>query len=182
MWFNQLQLFSLAMPKSWDAERLKTQLESFTFRTCLAHNYSSLGWVPPCGDDEHSPLVQSIPDYYMICCQFEEKILPATVIQQALKEKIKQMTEGQATRKVSIKEKQQLKEAITQSLLPRAFTKMTRVYAYIDKKSQMLCINTTNTYKTEQFIGLIQRTLEKKIIVLDHKKNSAYYVALVIER
>lgn len=170
MWFKQLQIFSL--PGEWNADQLETQLEPFAFTPCLPHLFSSQGWVPPCGEGEFALLVQSIPGYHMVCCQFEEKILPASVIQQALHEKIKQMTEGKSTKKIPAKEKQQLKEAITQALLPRAFTKITRVYAYVDTKHQQFLINTTHTNKTEQLIGLFQRSIEGKLMALEHKKIS----------
>jgi len=170
MWFKQIQIFSLTSPIKWDPQAIEQQLESFAFTPCLPHLFTSMGWVPPCGDDEFSPLVQSIPDYHMICCQFEEKILPASVIQQALHDKVKQMTAEQPSKKIPAKEKQHIKEAITQALLPRAFTKITRVFAYIDTKQQQLIVNTIHGQRTEQLMGLFQRSMEQKITALPHKK------------
>lgn len=171
MWFKQIQIYALTSPIEWDDVRIEKQLGLLKFKPCLPHLFSSNGWIPPCNDkEEEPPLMHSIPGVHMVCCQFEEKILPATVIQQALQEKIKQMTENQGRKKISVQERQALKEAITQSLLPRAFTKFTKIYAYIDLKLQLFVVNTTNPKKTEQLVGLMQRSLEQKLLPLAHKK------------
>ncbi len=64
----------------------------------------------------------------MLCMQIEERILPSTVVQQALKEKLKHL-QIEKNRKLSKKERQSLKEEIILTLLPRTFTKLTRIYA-----------------------------------------------------
>ena len=171
MWFKQIQIYALTAPLQWDDVRLEKQLELLKFKPCLPHLFSSNGWIPPCEDkEEEGHFMYSIPGAHMVCCQFEEKILPATVIQQALQEKIQQMTEHQDRKKISVQERHALKEAITQSLLPRAFTKFTKIYAYIDLNNQLFIMNTTNTQKTEQLVGLMQRSLEQKLLPLSHKK------------
>jgi recombination associated protein RdgC len=94
----------------------------------------------------------------MICLQIEEKILPATVIRQELSKKIKEIAQLRG-RKVSQKEIQALKDDVTHSLLPRAFSKLTRVYAYIDTKNQWLVIDTASAPKTEEFMELLKKSL-----------------------
>lgn len=93
---------------------------------------SSIGWVSPV-DEDGAPLVRAVNGCMMLCMQIEEKILPAAVIRQELMDKVKQI-ESDEGRKVYQKQKLSLKDEITMTLLPRAFSKFTRFYAYIDTK------------------------------------------------
>jgi recombination associated protein RdgC len=94
----------------------------------------------------------------MICLLFEEKILPATVIKQELNLKVKEL-ENQRGRKLGQREKLNLKDEIIHTLLPRAFSKLSRVYGYIDIKNNWLVINTTNPARIEKFIELFKRSV-----------------------
>lgn len=170
MWFKNLQLFSLESTKKWDKTNLEEQLSTYAFSECLPRLFSSQGWVSPSNDDEYASLSLMAPGAFMLCCQFEEKILPNTVVQKELKAKIKELTAGQDKKTVSSIEKRDLKETITQNLLPRAFTKISRVYAYIDTRNNWLVINTTNKKRTEQLLPLIQRTLGETVRPFSHKK------------
>ena len=89
--------------------------------------------------------------------QIEEKILPATVITQELNNQIKNIKSSQG-RKVYRKEKQELKDVVTSKLLPKAFSKLSKVYAYIDIEHDLLIIDTTVKSKLDKFISLFKKT------------------------
>lgn len=76
--------------------------------------------------------------------------MPPIVVRQKLIKKIKQI-EVSENRKVGQKEKYALQDEIRATLLPRAFSKLTKVYAYIDTKNHWLILGTANTKKAEQF-------------------------------
>lgn len=168
MWFKQAQIFTFSSPISSDATAFEAQLEKLPFTSCLPTLASSVGWTSPM-EEEEAPLVEAMPGYFMLCCQFEEKILPTAVVHQKLKETIKQR-ESDRARKIRFKEKQNFKDEIIHSLLPKAFTKLTRLYAYVDIHHQWLVINTINPKKTDTFISILKRCLQQDIQPLSIKK------------
>lgn len=157
MWFKQAHVLQLVPAISGDEKALAAKLEPLAFRPCLPSLPSSHGWVAPL-DQEDAPLVYATSRYLLICMQLEEKILPASVVRQALDEKIKQIrsTRGEA---ISQKEKYALRDEIIHTLLPRAFSKLSRFFAFFDKKNNWLIINTTIPSKLENFLGLFKKTL-----------------------
>ena len=168
MWFKQVQLFQLTAPINYSPENLAENLEALAFIPCLPSFPSSSGWVSPF-DEENAPLVHAVNGYIMMCLQVEEKILPGTVVGQALKEKIKKIQVEQ-DRRVRQKEKLSLKDEIICTLLPRAFTKLSRIYAYIDTRQNLLILNSTHAGRTEQFISLFKKSISEGVTALDIKK------------
>lgn len=170
MWFKQIQLFQLNLSSTLSPTDLTKQLEPLAFEPCMPSFQSSIGWVSPI-EAEHAPLVRAINHSLMICLQIEEKVLPAAVIRQELKEKIKQI-EKEQERRVYSKEKMALKDEITLNLLPRAFTKLSQLHAYIDTKNKWLILNTTHAAKTEQFLSLFKKSVTDQIQPLELNKLS----------
>jgi len=188
MWFRQIQLFKIKSEDTLKAEELSEKLEKLKFHPCLPSLPISLGWVPPTEDAEEdanfeteteSEVIQKELSYVhasnhclMICLKIEEKILPASVINNRVKDRIKEI-EGKELRKVSGKEKQALREDIYQGLMTQAFGKLSKIYAYIDTKNNWLVLNTTTAKKTEMFISFLKKTLsDVKVSALEFKKIS----------
>lgn len=167
MWFKQIQLFQLK-PTTYVIDDLTKQVNSLSFIPCFPSAPSSTGWVSPVDEDE-SPLVRMINGNYMLCMQVEEKILPASVIRQEVENKVKKL-EALDARKVRSKEKLTLKDDVIGNLLPRAFSKLTRVYAYIDTKNHWLLLNSVSKKMTEQFIALFKKTVTEEIEPFDTEK------------
>lgn len=172
MLFKQIQLFQLTDALKYSPEELSEKLVPFAFTSCLPTFASSSGWVCPFIDEETGPLIHGLNGYMLICLQIEEKILPGSVIRQELNEKIKEI-ENRDDRKVRQKEKLSLKDEITITLLPKAFTKLTRIYAYIDTRNQWLILGTTSPSKTEQFISLFKKSFSENIHSFKFKKISS---------
>ena len=151
MVFKQATLYQCSnFPTTSD--ELAEKLAPFTFVPCLPTLPITQGWVTPI-QEEDAPLVHNIPGYWIICMQFEEKVLPATVVRQELNDTIKDIEKSQG-RRVRQKEKYALKDEITHTLLPRAFSKLTRVYAYLDIKNNYLVIDSL-----KHAIGSIQLSM-----------------------
>jgi len=157
MWFKQVQVYQLITPVAYDIPKLVDQLEPLLFTPCLPSFSASHGWVSPLVDDE-APLVQAINGCMMLCLQFEEKILPATVVRQEVAEKVKEL-EAQRGRKIAQKEKHSIKDEVIHTLLPRAFSKLSRVHAYIDTKNNWLVIDSLNAAKVDKFIDFLKRSV-----------------------
>jgi len=170
MWFKQIQLFQLSAAIPSAPEELINQLEPLSFKPCLPSIPFSMGWVPVLDEPEEA-LARKINHRMMICLQIEEKILPATVVRQAVDEKVKAL-EASENREIRQKEKLALKDEITITLLPRAFTKLTRIYAYIDIKHHWLVLGTANPKKTEQFLSMLKKSIGEEIHSFELKKLS----------
>jgi recombination associated protein RdgC len=171
MWFKQIQLFQLTASISSSAETLAEKLEPLAFNPCLPSMPSSIGWVSPV-EEEGAPLTRGLNGCLMICLQFEEKILPASVIALSLKEKMKKIEHSEG-RKIRRKEKLTLKDEVTDTLLPRAFSKFTRIYAYIDTRHQWLILNSISPAKTELFISMFKKSFGDEVEPVEVIKPSA---------
>jgi recombination associated protein RdgC len=177
MWFKQVQLFQLTESLRLPIEQVIEKLEPLAFTSCLPSMPSSMGWVSPV-DEDGAPLVRMINGCIMFCLQIEEKILPAAVVRQELNDRVKQieLLEGG---KVYHKRKLSLKDEIIITLLPRAFSKFTRLYAYIDTRNQWLVVGSTNEKKVEQFISLFKKLSPA---ITHWLKNQDYPTSLSIEK
>jgi recombination associated protein RdgC len=87
MWFKNLQVFRV--PKKWDltAEDLAAQLAHRSFHPGGRFAPEARGWIPPRGDDQ---LVYALGRQWLIALGVEQKLLPGSVIQQAVKERAAQ--------------------------------------------------------------------------------------------
>ncbi len=160
MWFKQAKLLQLSAPVPYDAAQLAAQLAHLPFHPCSPHLPHSAGWVSPlAGAEDDTQLVHAANGYLLICLQLEEKLLPNVVVNQTLQERIKEL-ELQYAKKISGKAKQSLKADVRQMLLPRAFSKLLRIYAYIDTKRQWLIVDNITPLKLDLFVDLLQKTLQ----------------------
>ncbi len=170
-WFKQAQLFKFENKLSLDAEDLDAQLEQLSFTPCPPGLPFSQGWISPT-NEEDSSLVYVVPGFLLICLQVEEKLLPTSIVNQKLDERIKEIVSTQ-NRKVSYKERNLIKQGVYSELLPQAFGKLTRNYAFIDTKNNYLILDTNNPKRTEKFISFFKRSLKDiKIISPEIKKLS----------
>ncbi len=157
MWFRNLQLYRLTERFDLDAEALHQALLGKAFKPCGGLDTHSIGWTPPLG--RHSELlVHAANGRLMICQRREDRLLPAAVIREALAEKVEQI-EAQEARPVGRKEKTRLKDEIVVDLLPRAFTRSSHLYAYIDPMAGWVVVDSATPKKAEEMLSLLRETL-----------------------
>lgn len=156
MLFKQIQLFRLSSPISSSPSALAERLSPLEFIPCMPSMPSSMGWVSPI-DEEGAPLTRGLNGCIMLTLQIEEKILPSAVVMQTLKDKIKQVEQEEA-RKIRKKEKLTYKDEVVMTLLPRAFSKFSRLNAYLDTRNNWLVLNTISQSKAEVFMGMFKKT------------------------
>lgn len=157
MWFKNLCLFRLSEPFQFNAEELANKLEASEFRPCGAHETSTCGWVAPL-DTATNLLVHSANGYMMLCLKKQERVLPATVINEMLEEKIVEAEEHQS-RKLSKKERSRMKDELIFDLLPKAFTLSKKIYAYIDPAGGWLIVNAASVKSAEDLLTLLRKSL-----------------------
>lgn len=156
MWFKNLSIFRLTEEFTLTADELEEKLEAMVFRPCGSHDEFSLGWVSPIG--KAAPLVHSANGFMMICTKKEERVLPASVLNEMMLEKIAE-TEEQQGRKLSKKERTAIKDELIFELLPRAFTFSRKLYAYIDVKGGFLVVDSASANKAEDLLSLLRKCL-----------------------
>lgn len=154
MWFRNLRLYRFTRDIDFDAEELHDMLSGHAFHACEKQAFFSQGWVPPLGKDAED-LVHSADGCYMLSLCREDKILPTSVINDALQEKIEEIKE-QHDREVRRRERLSLKDEITADLLPRAFTRSSHTRAYIDTRSGWLVIDAASVKKAEEFMSALR--------------------------
>ncbi|MDD1617453.1 MAG: recombination associated protein RdgC [Methylococcaceae bacterium NSP1-2] len=156
MWFKNLSIFRLTEAFTLTAEELEEKLETLAFRPCGSHEDFSLGWVSPIG--KAAPLVHSANGFMMICTKKEERVLPASVLNEMMQEKIDETEEAEG-RKLSKKERTAIKDELIFELLPRAFTFSRKLFAYIDVKGGFLVVNSGSTKSAEDLLSLLRKCL-----------------------
>ncbi len=157
MWFKNLSPFRFTEPFTLNADELAEKLETLRFRPCGAHEESSFGWTAPLGKAEQS-LVHSTNGYMMLCVKKEERVLPTAVVNEMIQEKAAEAEEQQG-RKLSKKERTQLKDELIFDLLPKAFTFSRKIYAYIDPKGGWLVVDAASAKNAEDLLSLLRKSL-----------------------
>ena len=156
MWFKQLSFYPLNLEKLPQLDKLSGSLKEHGFSPCMGLDWFSEGFAPPAPFSEE--LVFVADQTWRVALKKEEKVLPAAVIRDILDDKIIQIQEAEA-RPVGRKEKTELKEQITDDLLPRAFTRSTRTQALFDTKHGFLLINQAAANKAEAMLTKMRQSL-----------------------
>ncbi len=182
MWFKNLRLYCLAQPFDLPLEQFESQLAELAFVPCSNYEKSRVGWVNPLGDaapeanngaensDENGEPIEAVDDseslmlthvigdYIMICAKTQDRLLPASVVREATAEKVAHIEERQG-RKVYRKEKREIQDDVYGSLLPRAFTRSSKTYAYISRAENLLVVDTASAPKAEELLNLLRDCL-----------------------
>lgn len=158
MWFRNLLVYRLTQQTPLTEEELVKALATKLAKPCTFQELATFGFIAPFGKGEDAPLVHASQDFYLIAARKEERILPASVIKEALQDKVDEI-EARDARKVYKKEKDQLKDEIVQDLLPRAFSRKKTIYAAIAPKLGLILVDTTSTSKAEELLSTLREAL-----------------------
>lgn len=157
MWFKNLSLYRLIGQLDLSPEALEAQLVSQRFKPCGGLDASTYGWESPLGPDAPA-LLHVAAGRIMICLRREERVLPSAVIREALDERVREIQAAEQ-RAVGRKERQQLKAEVIVNLLPRAFARSVRVYAYIDATNGWVVVDTASPKRAEELLSLLRESL-----------------------
>ena len=157
MWFKNIRAYRLTSPFTITPEQLAEQLAQRAFTPCAKSQALALGWVPPLGGED-GELVHAAAGRMLVKLKREEKLLPSTVVRELLEEKVAEIEAGQA-RKVYRKERLNLKDEIIQDCLPRAFTRSTSVFAYIDTRANWVFVDAASANRAEELLNLLRECI-----------------------
>jgi recombination associated protein RdgC len=172
MWFKNIQLYEFTEKFDFSPERFETALQEQLFAPCPSILPMSSGWIAPIGTAENSPLVHHSNGLLLIQLKIEEKIIPASVVNNLVKEKVSDI-ETKQSRRLSSKERLALKDEVYGSLLPRAFSKHTLIKAFLDPKNKHLIVDASTRAKAEEFNTFLRKTLGSLPIALPKTKTPA---------
>ncbi|EFW81317.1 recombination-associated protein RdgC [Pseudomonas savastanoi] len=158
MWFKNLLVYRLTQDVPFDAEALETALATKPARACASQEVATYGFVVPFGKGEDAPLVHISQDFLLIAARKEERILPGSVVRDALKEKVDEI-EAEQMRKVYKKERDQLKDEIIQAFLPRAFIRRSATFAAIAPKQGLILVNASSPKRAEDLLSTLREVI-----------------------
>ena len=156
--FKNAIVFRIESAWSQALEQAEQGLDGLRFVPCSASQEKSAGWTPPRGE-ENGPLVESIDGQWVLEFMVETKTLPGSVVRRKVDERAAQI-EATTGRKPGKKERKELKEDITQELLPMAFTRHARISVWIDRTARRLVVNATNIARADEVISSLVQALD----------------------
>ena len=158
MWFRNLLVYRLTQDLPFVADELQAALAAKPARPCASQELTTYGFVAPFGKGEDAPLVHVSQDFILIAARKEDRILPGSVVRDALKEKVEEI-EAEQMRKVYKKERDQLKDEIIQAFLPRAFIRRSTTFAAIAPKQGLILVNSASPKRAEDLLSTLREAI-----------------------
>ena len=158
MFFKNLQIYRL--PANWpmSAPELNSMLARQAFTPATSAELQRQGWASPRGAGE--PLVHAVGGQFLLQLKTEKKLLPSTVVNQVAAARALEMEEAQgfAPGKKAMKE---LKERVTDELLPRAFAILSTTAVWIDPINGWLVVDAASPAKADEVVKLLLKSVDK---------------------
>lgn len=154
MWFKNLQLYHL--PPKWRMSpgTLEQRLAARPLTPCTGLNLETRGWVAP---REDGPLVNSQEHHLLIALGTEQKLLPAAVVNQAVRERAVKL-EAKQGYKPGRKQLRDLKDEVSTELLPRAFARRRITRAWLNPDAGWLAVDSASPSRAELLIETLRAT------------------------
>lgn len=155
MWFKNLQIYKLS--NGWDLApgALEEELAKHPLRPCRGIQSQTKGWVSP---RENGALVHDYEKHILIALGTEQKILPASVINDEAKERAAKLEQKQGF-KPGRKQMREIKEAVAAELLPRAFAKRRTTRAWISPSHKWIAVDAATPARAEEVIETLRTAL-----------------------
>lgn len=138
-------------------DKLIEKLEKFRIVPCGRHDEKSIGWDDYL-DNEDSVIFKVSKGVYLLNLKVEDKNVPAAVISEKIKEKIKEIVKG-GGEYPSKKEIKSMKEEVKHDLLGQAFVKPSFIVGYLDFKNKLLVVDASSPGKADKFNSFLRDSL-----------------------
>jgi recombination associated protein RdgC len=155
MWFKNIFIYRLPADCAITADTLQEKLALKPLQPCSGLDKQSRGWVSCRGDDR---LVHTANGQILFALGVEQKLLPASIINRFSKERVADI-EAQQGYKVGRRELKDIKEAVTEELLPKAFALLRTTYAWLDPVNGRLIIDAASIARAEELLEFLNKTL-----------------------
>jgi recombination associated protein RdgC len=170
MWFKNIIFYRFTDKVNYSVEQLETAFAEHSFTPCKSQELSRYGWVAPHSNMHESQIFTS-SGAFLITAQKEDKLVPSSVVNQQLKDKVSTI-EKQEARKVYRKEQMSMKDEIILDLLPRAFSKFNQTSALIVPQHGFIAVDSSSYAKAEELLNLLRNSLDSLPIKLPDVNHS----------
>jgi recombination associated protein RdgC len=157
MWFKNLMLYRLPAPWAMSLDKLVEQLQRGEFSPVVGSDPMSRGWIAPRADGD---LVYAANGHWLIRLQIESRLLPPEVILAEVNKRAAKEAELQGY-PPGRKQLKEMRERVTQELLPTAFTVRRSMFAWIDPKNGWFIIDAGVPAKAEALIEHLCHCLDE---------------------
>ena len=157
MWFKNLQIYRLPAPWAITAEQLEAFLTPHTFADGTSMDLQNQGWAAP---RDKGSLVHAVNRQFLLMLGSEKKLLPSSVVNQVTKARALEIEEQQGFAP-GRKQMKELKEQVTDELLPRAFSIRRNTYAWIDTANGWLVIDAASAAKADELLKPLIKAVDK---------------------
>ncbi|MDO7931535.1 recombination-associated protein RdgC [Xanthomonas euvesicatoria pv. eucalypti] len=154
--FRNLTFFRF--PTTHDFTEVEQLLPSAVLKPVGPLEMSSRGFMSPFGRDEQEALSHRINDFLWLTVGGEDKILPGSVVNDALARKLAEI-EAKEGRKPGGRERKRIKDDLLHELLPRAFVKSSRTDAILDLAQGYIAVDTSSRKCAESVMSEIRGLL-----------------------
>lgn len=158
MWFKNLLMYRLTQHLPLTLESLEEALRKKPAKRPDSQVVQTVGFMSPNSKEPDAPLVHQVEGVFLVALRTYERILPASVVADAVAEKVEEIQNAQI-RKVYKKEKDQIKDEIIQAFLPHAFIKKATTFAALDLKNNMVYVNTGSAKSAEALLSTLREVL-----------------------
>ena len=157
MFFRNLTLFRFPASAMPAPTALDSHLGRHLLRQPGPLELCTRGFVSPFGRGEEA-LSLSVGTSTLVSLGGADKLLPAAVVNQALAEKLDAIAQRQG-RRPGNRERRRVREEVMTELLPRAFSRPSRLDACLDGKDGWLLIDTASRKAAENFVSALREAL-----------------------
>ncbi len=156
MWFKNLMLYRLVSPWAMTLEKLIEQLLRGEFCSVAGKEPMSRGWIAPAAD---SDLVYAANGHWLLRLQTESRLLPAEVINAEVAKRAAKEAElqGYPPGRKALRE---LRDRVTEELLPTAFTVRRSTHAWVDPKNGWFVVDAGVPAKAESLVEHLRYCLD----------------------
>ena len=151
MWFKNLKIYRLSAAWPLFGDDLEAALARQAYQPGNNLEMQCIGWVPP---REGSGLAYAVGGQILLTLRAEKKLLPGTVINQVAKFRAQEIEEQQGY-KPGRTQMKEIKERVTDELLPRAFSVYRDTRVWIDPRNRWLVIDAAASSKADEVIGVL---------------------------
>jgi recombination associated protein RdgC len=156
MWFKNLKIYRLSAAWPLFGDDLEAALARQAYQPGNNLEMQCIGWVPP---REGDGLAYAVGGQILLTLRAEKKLLPGTVINQVAKFRAQEIEEQQGY-KPGRKQMKEIKERVTDELLPRAFSVYRDTRVWIDPRNRWLVIDAAASSKADEVIGILAKCIE----------------------
>lgn len=136
-------------------------LAKHPFAECGPTQQDSSGWVPPRADN--GAIVESVGGQLLMNLRTDTRKVPADALDKRVEE-ICSRVEDETGRRPGKKQRKELKEQALLELLPQAFIKTSTTMVWIDRRNDIMVIDTANQSRADHVASMAVRALDCLIL------------------